>query len=105
MGEQLLSYRWSNSTFSGLLSEAKPKLIKNNRQSIFLHTPFKTVINSILSARAGSVVQGVALLIWLVFAHNLLEHHPDISNTLCLPLKVTGTLQIYLVKEISLVVG
>lgn len=54
-----------------------------------LHAPFKTVINSILSAKSGFVV-GSQLNDMLSVAHNLMEHHPEYIKHFLLTLKVTG---------------
>lgn len=54
-----------------------------------LHAPFKTVINSILSAKTGFVV-GNQLKDMVSVAHNLIEHHPEYIKHFMLTLKVTG---------------
>ena len=53
-----------------------------------LHAPFKTVINSILSAKLGIVV-GNQLNDLVSVAHNLMEHHPEYIKHFLLTFKVT----------------
>lgn len=54
-----------------------------------LHAPFKTIINSILSAKSSFVV-GNQLKDMVSVAHNLMEHHPEYIKHFLLTLKVTG---------------
>lgn len=54
-----------------------------------LHAPYKSVINSILSAKDGFVV-GNQLRDMVGVAHNLMEHHPAYIKHFMLTLKVTG---------------
>lgn len=54
-----------------------------------LHAPYKTVVNSILSAKFGYVV-GNNINDMVSVAHNLMEHHPAYIKHLMLTLKVTG---------------
>lgn len=54
-----------------------------------LHAPYKTVINSILSAKFGYAV-GNNINDMVSVAHNLMEHHPAYIKHFMLTLKVTG---------------
>ncbi|WP_332605194.1 DUF6035 family protein [Acinetobacter sp. ESBL14] len=54
-----------------------------------LHAPYKTVVNSILSAKFGYVV-GNNINDIVGVAHNLMEHHPAYIKHFMLTLKVTG---------------
>ncbi|WP_335994327.1 DUF6035 family protein [Acinetobacter pittii] len=54
-----------------------------------LHAPYKTVVNSILSAKFGYVV-GNNINDMVSVAHNLMEHHPAYIKHFLLTLKVTG---------------
>ena len=54
-----------------------------------LHAPYKTVVNSILSAKFGYVV-GNNINDVVSVAHNLMEHHPAYIKHFMLTLKVTG---------------
>lgn len=53
-----------------------------------LHTPYKTVVNSILSAKFGYAV-GNNINDIISVAHNLMEHHPAYIKHFMLTLKVT----------------
>lgn len=65
------------------------ELMGVNAPKYILHTPFKTVINSILSARSGFVV-GFGLKDMVSVAHNLMEHHPAYIKHFMLTLKITN---------------
>lgn len=54
-----------------------------------LHAPYKTVVNSILSAKFGYVV-GNNINSMVSVAHNLMEHHSAYIKHFMLTLKVTG---------------
>lgn len=58
-----------------------------------LHAPYKTVINSILSAKFGYAV-GNNINEMVSVAHNLMEHHPAYIKHFMLTLKVTGKLNL-----------
>ncbi|MDU4392789.1 MAG: hypothetical protein E7I55_02185, partial [Acinetobacter ursingii] len=53
-----------------------------------LHAPYKTVVNSILSAKFGYAV-GNNINDMISVAHNLMEHHPAYIKHFMLTLKVT----------------
>lgn len=65
------------------------ELMKISVPKYILHAPFKTVINSILSAKLGFVV-GNQLKDMVSVAHNLIEHHPEYIKHFMLTLKITG---------------
>ncbi len=58
-------------------------------------SPFKTVINSILSAKLGYVI-GYQITDLVGVAQNLMEHHPEYIKHFLLTLKVTSKKIIYL---------
>lgn len=64
------------------------ELIGINTPKYILHAPYKTVINSILSAKFGYVV-GNHINDMVSVAHNLMEHHPAYIKHFLLTLKVT----------------
>ncbi|MFG0750514.1 DUF6035 family protein [Acinetobacter ursingii] len=67
----------------------KLELIGISTPKYILHAPYKTVVNSILSAKFGYVV-GNNLNDMVSVAHNLMEHHPEYIKHFMLTLKVTG---------------
>lgn len=71
-----------------------------NAPRYILTPPFKTVINSILSAKSGFVV-GNQLKDMVSVAHNLMEHHPEYIKHFLLTLKVTGKADLLKQRDIS----
>lgn len=65
------------------------ELIGISTPKYLLNAPYKTVINSILSAKFGYVV-GNNINDMVSVAHNLMEHHPAYIKHFMLTLKVTG---------------
>ncbi|MDQ1208966.1 hypothetical protein QE380_001889 [Acinetobacter baylyi] len=65
-----------------------------------LQAPFKTVINSILSAKFGYAV-GNNISDMVSVAHNLMEHHPLYIKHFMLTLKVTGKPNLLNERDIS----
>lgn len=76
------------------------ELIGIHAPKYILHAPFKTVINSILSAKTGFVV-GNGFTNIVSVAHNLIEHHPEYIKHFMLTLKVTGKLNLLLERDKS----
>lgn len=65
------------------------ELMEISTPKYILHAPYKTVVNSILSAKFGYVV-GNHINDMVSVAHNLMEHHPAYIKHFMLTLKVTG---------------
>lgn len=65
-----------------------------------LHAPYKSVINSILSAKDGFVV-GNQLNDMVSVAHNLMEHHPEYIKHFMLTFKVTGKPSLLIDRDVS----
>ena len=63
-------------------------LIGISTPKYILHPPYKTVVNSILSAKFGYVI-GNYINDMVSVAHNLMEHHPAYIKHFMLTLKVT----------------
>ncbi|WP_336024229.1 DUF6035 family protein [Acinetobacter lwoffii] len=64
------------------------ELIGISTPKYILHAPYKTVVNSILSAKFGYVI-GNHINDMVSVAHNLMEHHPAYIKHFMLTLKVT----------------
>ncbi|WP_459252931.1 DUF6035 family protein [Acinetobacter baumannii] len=87
---------WSNARYlSEAQFNAKWFLIYSDLEKLninvpknILRSPFKTVINSILSAKLGYVI-GYQITDLVGVAQNLMEHHPEYIKHFLLTLKVT----------------
>ncbi|EKU37809.1 hypothetical protein ACINWC141_3573 [Acinetobacter sp. WC-141] len=78
----------SQVNFQWLSIRKELELMGINAPQYILHAPYKTVVNSILSAKFGYAV-GNNINDMVSVAHNLMEHHPAYIKHFMLTLKVT----------------